>query len=438
MTTGAEGKPAAGQKRKLPRLIIIGARNLFEPGVPRVSSIMTRAEWLSRYYEIHVVSLGTTAAPPPSQRPHFIESITILPTPGLWRVAWNIVGAFFRRRPLQEFVYATKSGQDAVESLLLTVQPDLLLLDTVRALAYLPNYHRWLVAGILDMNDLFSERYRRMLKSGTLLNPYGKLAELLPPVLSALLNRLSGFALRYEQNAMERREISATKEFAAAVLYSDLEATKLRQVTGRKNIFAIRQMLAELDLGGAPGKPDFDSKAAYFVGNFSYSANLQALELLLSGILPGVIQRHPEFRLHVVGKNIPQNLLSAYRGNPHVVFDGAVKSLKDHVSGIPMLIAPFVSGSGIKTKVIEAMAWGKAVISNEIGFEGLGVRPDIDVVQASGCLEFVARINNAFDRPEWMRDLGGQALILIQRDFDLDRLGEEWHRLIENVRTGKP
>ena len=56
---------------------------------------------------------------------------------------------------------------------------------------------------------------------------------------------------------------------------------------------------------------------------------------------------------------------------PGVIVTGAVDDMKQIVGDSALMIAPMLFGTGIKTKIVEAMSWGVPVVTNQIGIEGI-------------------------------------------------------------------
>jgi|GEM_PF-4662388 glycosyltransferase involved in cell wall biosynthesis len=415
-----------------PNLVLIGSRDLFEPGIPTVCALMTRATWLCRFYQVHLVSLATKAAPVGAPAP--FASLTLVPPASLLRLVINCTRARIAGQPMQERFNSNRVARGRVGQLLDRLMPEVIMLDTFRALAFLPERWRGRGTQILDLHDLLSARYRRFLESRTRDNFYGKALELHSARWSALANRLAGPILRHEARALAWREAAAPAQFRAVTLCSPQEAEALRQRTGAGNIHAVRQMLAELDLTQPATPADFTAHRAYFVGIHRYPPNLAAVHLLLDELLPEIVRNYPDFVLHIVGGGIPPELARAHAANPSVRFDGFVADLKKHLQAIPLLIAPFVSGSGIKTKVVEAMAWGKAVVSNAIGFEGLEPRPDHEAFLATDSASFVNATLRALAHPKHTAAIATRGCSMVREMYDCERLLEQWHDLIEMAR----
>ncbi|MDP4291272.1 MAG: glycosyltransferase, partial [Bacteroidota bacterium] len=71
-----------------------------------------------------------------------------------------------------------------------------------------------------------------------------------------------------------------------------------------------------------------------------------------------------------------------------------------------IMIVPLFSGSGVRVKIIEAMALGKTVISTSIGMEGIKCRPQRDILIADTPEEFLETVIGCYNDPEMARQIG--------------------------------
>ncbi len=76
----------------------------------------------------------------------------------------------------------------------------------------------------------------------------------------------------------------------------------------------------------------------------------------------------------------------------NVKFTKAVDDINPYLSRCVALVAPIQYGSGIKIKIIEAMALGVPVITNQLGIEGLAVRNGIEIIVCNEPNEYVQAV----------------------------------------------
>lgn len=120
-----------------------------------------------------------------------------------------------------------------------------------------------------------------------------------------------------------------------------------------------------------------------FFGALSYPPNLEALKVIEAKIAPSMKGEFPAVQIVVVGGPIPKR----YKLGSDVStinFIGHVENIKDYIYASDVVIVPLLSGSGIRTKIIEAIGCGKPVVSTAIGAEG------IDPELCEGLLKIVA------------------------------------------------
>ena len=120
-----------------------------------------------------------------------------------------------------------------------------------------------------------------------------------------------------------------------------------------------------------------DEKVLLFNGLLDYRPNLDALIAILNEINP-VLFQYPNFKYRIIicGKRLPAefNELKEY-ADRNVIYAGFVQDIDMYFKGADLFLNPVQSGGGIKTKMVEAIAFGTTVISTETG--SLGIHRDI-------------------------------------------------------------
>lgn len=119
---------------------------------------------------------------------------------------------------------------------------------------------------------------------------------------------------------------------------------------------------------GAPGDP---GHVVAFAANFAYQPNVDAALYLCNEIWPRVYRRLPHARLLLVG-NAPPAEVRALAGRRNVVVTGRVPSVDPFLEKASVVVCPLRIGGGIKVKMLEAMARGKAIVTTPVGAQGLG------------------------------------------------------------------
>lgn len=105
-----------------------------------------------------------------------------------------------------------------------------------------------------------------------------------------------------------------------------------------------------------------------FTGTFAHLPNREAALWLGREIMPAVRARRPDARLRIVGRTPPPEVLELAGPGVEVVADAT--EMRPHLEQAAVIAAPVRSGGGMRMKVLEAMALGKAVVTTGLGAEG--------------------------------------------------------------------
>ena len=115
---------------------------------------------------------------------------------------------------------------------------------------------------------------------------------------------------------------------------------------------------------------------ALFVGTLSWYANQEGLSWYIDEVLRNLPR---PFHHQIVGGGASAALSRKLRATNHLSAHGYVDDLEPFYQSAKCLVAPLLSGSGIKIKIINALARGLPVVTTSCGIEGfpLGFGPAI-------------------------------------------------------------
>jgi len=112
-----------------------------------------------------------------------------------------------------------------------------------------------------------------------------------------------------------------------------------------------------------------------FFGSLDSSANVDGFQFLVDEVLPQIeadLKRH-NVKIHIVGKNPPDAFAERLRaiGTDRVKLVGPVDSIERAIAESLFALLPLRIASGTRTRILEAAAVGRAVVTTTIGAEGL-------------------------------------------------------------------
>lgn len=107
----------------------------------------------------------------------------------------------------------------------------------------------------------------------------------------------------------------------------------------------------------------------YFLGGLDWLPNIEGLNWFINEIFPKVRKLVPNIKFHIAGRNAPKWLSEL--NEPGIQFHGEVANAADFIREKFICVVPLLSGSGMKIKIIEAIAAGKYVITTSKAAEGM-------------------------------------------------------------------
>jgi len=229
---------------------------------------------------------------------------------------------------------------------------------------------------------------------------------------------------------MEHYEKEACRTFTGTVTVSETDRKCLKEF-GIENVFAIPTGV-DTDYF-APREDQVKKNSLVFTGSMDWLPNEDAIQFFIRDILPRVKQQMPDVTLTVVGRNPSRRLLKEIKSHPEVTITGRVDDVRAYISSHTLYIIPLRIGGGTRIKAYEAMAMGKAVISTQVGVEGLPVRHGEQLIIADEPEQFASCIVRLFGDAAARAKLESGARSLVQRHFGWKAVAESFADICAHV-----
>jgi glycosyltransferase involved in cell wall biosynthesis len=182
------------------------------------------------------------------------------------------------------------------------------------------------------------------------------------------------------------------------------------------------------------------ARSILYFGSMDSAANGDGFSFLMDEVLPRVEGdlRRTDTRIRVVGKNPPAAFAERARqaGRERVEIVGAVDSMADEIGAAQFVLLPLRVASGTRTRILEAAALGRAVVTTPLGGEGLGLD---DAMRVGDTADELARHIRALLADPAEADREGRDLQARSRAlYATERIADEACRLVEGfVRKGR-
>ena len=183
--------------------------------------------------------------------------------------------------------------------------------------------------------------------------------------------------LRHLAARLERFERRYLPQFDAVAAITADDARRLRALGCPEPVVVVP---AGVELSRFRPDPTIQPKprTLFVIGSLDWLPNLEGVEWLLREVWPALHAEMPDVELHIAGSGAPAHLLAPRTDN--VFVHGFVASAPAFMQQYELMLVPLLSGGGMRIKIVEGMALGKAVLSTCLGAEGLAVRDGHDIV----------------------------------------------------------
>ncbi|MGB1038275.1 MAG: glycosyltransferase family 4 protein [Bacteroidia bacterium] len=199
-------------------------------------------------------------------------------------------------------------------------------------------------------------------------------------------NIFKGLYLKRLAKQLKNYESNIIKEVDVIVPVTDDDGLKFKKLHPNGKYHTIP---AGIDLGVWKYAPSDTMNRWYHIGSMEWHANAEAVSWFVGEIHPLISSRSTSYHLHLAGKGIDSFDL---KGNQMKV-DSYVPDAYEFVKENDVCVVPLKSGSGIRLKILEAMAAGKLVVSTTIGAQGIQYEKGTHLLIADTPEEFA----NVFD-----------------------------------------
>ena len=237
--------------------------------------------------------------------------------------------------------------------------------------------------------------------------------------------------LRSEERRIRRIGAKAYRGFDRVIVSSrdDGEAIRLLDPTLEYSVIPIG---VDARAWGSVERPSVTPPRIVFHGVMSYPPNVEAAAHLATRVLPLVREIRPEATLAIVGRD-PVAPVRELGRLPGVEVTGAVDDLGPWLQGSRVWAGPFRSATGIKTKVLEAMASSLPCVVTPLGLRGLEMEPGAEVLVADDDRGLADHLVDLLGDPERAARIGRAARDRVLSTYDWPAVRRAYERVYEDI-----
>jgi len=160
-----------------------------------------------------------------------------------------------------------------------------------------------------------------------------------------------------------------------------------------------------------------DSFTIAHLGALDWAPNQEGLIWFFDEVWPLVCKHYTNPEFHLAGRNAPESFIRKIK-KEEINYHGEVDSASDFISHFPIHIVPLWSGSGMRIKIIEAMALGRIIVTTPIGAEGIPAKDQTDLIIRNEPKSFAQALIDLWENKKLMKEMSQNAYTFVQTNFE--------------------
>jgi len=317
---------------------------------------------------------------------------------GIWRDLWYAVASLFRNEPFLMVRDDRKAMRDLVDRLTAEVRFDIAHADQMNMAQYAAR-----VAGagkILDLHNALWLLYQRLWST------------MEPGPRRWMLGR--------DVRLLKRYEGQMCREFDAVLAVSEHDRAALEKAAGRSLDVTVVPIAVDTDEITVVHR-EAGSRHILHIGTMYWPPNVEGVKWFVQEVYPLVRRQCPDVQFDVVGSRPSAELLALNEAGLGVNVTGYVADPAPYLRRAALMVVPLHAGSGMRVKILNALAQGIPVVSTTLGAEGIAVTPGEDVLLADEPADMAAACLHLLHNPDLGERLARNGRALMERRYDYRR-----------------
>jgi glycosyltransferase involved in cell wall biosynthesis len=219
---------------------------------------------------------------------------------------------------------------------------------------------------------------------------------------------------------------------AQAVLFvSETDAKSFRRAVPFSNVAVVENGVDETFFTPDPSAHAMQGDELVFEGSMSFGPNVDAAEYFVDSILPLIKRQLPNVHLTIVGRDPSDAVLALSSDDVEVT--GSVPDIRPYLRKAAVFVCPMRGGAGIKNKILQAWAMGKAVVSTTAGVGSLKVSDGQNILVRDAPLDLANAVVELLRNPAKASQLGDGGRSTIEAHYTWAAKARELEALMEQI-----
>ncbi len=162
-----------------------------------------------------------------------------------------------------------------------------------------------------------------------------------------------------------------------------------------------------------------------FSGDMGFFQNIDTVGYFAKRIFPLIKKKIKDAKFFIVGKNPAKKVIKLAKKDADIVVTGFVKDISVYLRNASVFVAPIRTGSGIRTKILEAMASSLPLVTSKRATEGIEAENGKNLLMARTPLEFAHHVVDLLNHPQKQVKIGEAGKKLIQEKYQWETISKD-------------
>jgi glycosyltransferase involved in cell wall biosynthesis len=230
-------------------------------------------------------------------------------------------------------------------------------------------------------------------------------------------NPLKKAYLKLLHRRIKHYEDQTVTKFDSILAINEDEASYFRQLPGNPAVVTVPVGMAttQTDLHCTEKVSSF-----FHLGSMDWTPNQEGIRWFIEQVWPAIHTSFPQATLQLAGRKMPEWL--AQLNQPQVTIHGEVSDAHEFIRNQEVMVVPLFSGSGLRVKILEAMALGKTVVCTSTAAAGIPFTAGKELLIANTPAAFIDTLSQLLKGSIDTVTIGKNAAALIRAEFDHEQL----------------
>jgi sugar transferase (PEP-CTERM/EpsH1 system associated) len=346
---------------------------------------------------------------------HVFTRVEALPDPSAvrwWGQQWHRVhlAGHFETRYRHAGYY--RSIRDRIRDFCIHERIDLIHVDLLAMTQYVDPLMN--IPAIVDVHDSQTLLWRRM--------------------LTAEQGWRKRFSVYLGLITAKRLEGTLERTFDLIITNSTVDEQVIRELSTKPNTLTITNGVDMEYFAPDSTLPEADK--IVFTGVMGYAPNEDAALHFAEDMFPLIKAKRPQAQFWIVGSD-PSERVKALTRISGVHVTGKVDDVRPFLRSATVFVCPLRIGSGVKNKILAAMAMQKATVATSMSIDGLDLADNREVLLADTPQDFAGKVVRLLMDHKAAQQLGANGLARVQGQYSWTAMGKELETAIQSVMTAR-